>query len=341
MEEPLHIGEFVIHDNEIGRGAFGVVYLATNTATLHRVAAKRISKRAKDKELSKDVEAELISLKKGLKNENVLQMLAFHTDNEFYWFFTELCDTDLDTYMQQNCFSMNYSNRLDIMSQTSSGLCFLHDNNIVHRDIKPTNILLMKKESSSEVVAKIADLGTAKLMPDDQSEMHTFAGTEAFMAPELIETDETGKHSYRRSVDTFSLGLVFLCMEQAKQNKPLKPVLEDPSASVKEVNAKTIAYSMMKRRQNIRREGGGEYIRVAFIQESDGLVKQHVKELINQMTNTEPRHRPAIGAVERRTKQLLEVINYLYNTVCFVFILFGKSLVACGRCLVARVVPNS
>ena len=107
------------------------------------------------------------------------------------------------------------------------GLSFLHQNKIVHRDLKPTNVLLLTKDETEPLV-KITDFGTAKLLPEEGlSEMHTYAGTEEFMAPELLQMGSDGKLHYRRSVDTFSLGLVYLAMQQATKGQPLKPVIEE------------------------------------------------------------------------------------------------------------------
>ena len=119
------------------------------------------------------------------------------------------------------------------------------------------------------------------------------------MAPELFQPDPDGKLSYRKTVDTFSLGLVFLALEQAKPDKALNPIIEDPAISPKEANTAFVGLAM-----NLRKESGGDYIRPAAILETDTLLKQHVKNLINQMTNTEPRHRPSLETVENQLQVL-------------------------------------
>ena len=305
MADNLLVGIFVVDKgNEIGRGAFGTVHTAVNVKSKLKVAAKRLIRKVSSKqsdELPKDVQAELVALKKGLQHANILEVYDYHADDECFWLFMELCDVDLDKYMQQNCDSLNYNSKLSMMHQMTKGLSFLHQNQIVHRDLKPTNVLLVLKDKAEPLV-KITDFGTAKLLPEEGlSEMHTYAGTEEFMAPELLQVGSDGRLHYKRSVDTFSLGLVYLAMEQATKGQPLKPVIEERNISVKEARV-TIGRAM-----NLRKEAGKEYIRVASLGEEDDLVKQYVKDLINQMTNTEPRHRPALEVVESKLTVLFEV----------------------------------
>ena len=77
---------------------------------------------------------------------------------------------------------------LEIMSQVAAGLTAVHEQNLVHRDIKPTNIMVGLKEEGS-VTAKIIDLGLAKAIvePSLQTAISTpggFVGTPEFASPE-------------------------------------------------------------------------------------------------------------------------------------------------------------
>ncbi len=87
--------------------------------------------------------------------------------------------------------------------------------------------------------------------------MHTLAGTQAFMAPEI----EDGAASYNKSVDVFSLGAIILALEQATEGKELKPAIEDEDVSVEEIEANYIALSLNKRKRRVETEGG-HYIKV-------------------------------------------------------------------------------
>ena len=77
---------------------------------------------------------------------------------------------------------------LEIATQVTAGLAAVHEQNLVHRDIKPTNIMVRLKEERS-VTAKIIDLGLAKTLDESASEARisspgAFAGTPEFASPE-------------------------------------------------------------------------------------------------------------------------------------------------------------
>ena len=293
--------------NEIGHGTFGTVYLGTDIESGVNVAAKRLNKKCSDKDPPVDLQAELIPLKRALNHENILQVFDYPFEDGYFWILMEYCDTDLEKYTLKHCSQINYTFKFSIMKQSASGLAFLHQNNIVHRDLKPRNILLQTQTKAIPQV-KIADFGTAKLiMEDTTSEMHTCAGTREFMAPELFQSNSEGKLVYKRAVDIYSLGLVFLVLEQAISGRPLNPVMEDPAISPKEANAACIGLAMA-----LRKESVGEYIQPAAILETDSLLKQHVKHLINQMTNTEPSHRPSLETVENKLQFLLDVSKFYF-----------------------------
>lgn len=99
---------------------------------------------------------------------------------------------------------------LSLTRQTCQGLQYAHQDGIVHRDIKPGNILITQETTLGEL-AKILDFGIARLLQDDSEQTHSFMGTLAYSSPEQME----GKELDNRS-DIYSLGVMMFEMLTGK-----------------------------------------------------------------------------------------------------------------------------
>jgi len=86
-----------------------------------------------------------------------------------------------------------------LVKQIVSAVKYLHDLNIAHRDIKPTNLLLASPESNE---IKLADFGLSKILGPD-SMMQTACGTPIFVAPEVLNGE-----GYDKSVDCWGIGII-------------------------------------------------------------------------------------------------------------------------------------
>src|SRR5262249_36874628 len=100
---------------------------------------------------------------------------------------------------------------LEIATQVAAGLAAVHEQSIVHRDIKPTNIMVRLKEEGG-VTAKIIDLGLAKTIEESPSEAGisspgAFVGTPEFASPEQFAGVGVDIHS-----DLYSLGVTLWVM---------------------------------------------------------------------------------------------------------------------------------
>jgi len=104
-------------------------------------------------------------------------------------------------------------NERKMLNQVTKGLAYLHSKNIIHRDIKPTNILIFVPDGSGEFnepQMKIADFGLSKILQSDQADLSTKnqtnpKGTRGWIAPELYEKGRR----YDSKVDIFPLGCLF------------------------------------------------------------------------------------------------------------------------------------
>lgn len=161
------------------------------------------------KEKENRVKSEIKCLMEVSDHQNIVAYIdyAITEKDKTVWIFMEYCEQgDLHSYLKRRRGQLRYAKLLSFMIQAATAVSYLHnhDRKIIHRDIKTKNFLLQGE------VIKLCDFGLSKLCPNDKSmsrmQMNTWAGTPAFMAPELLMIDDS---RYDCSVDIFSLGLVF------------------------------------------------------------------------------------------------------------------------------------
>ncbi len=188
-----------------------------------------------DRTLEEIMKNELFLYHLGRVHPNILEVENYcQSDDEFgSWIFTELCTFgNLATYSKDHAddFRKNETKHT-IMKQLTAGVKFLHDQDKVHRDIKPGNILITKqsKNNNDGIWVKLSDFGESRSL--HQTMTATAIGTPWFAAPEIFDheqndsdSDETEgatpqKLQSRQSnkVDIFSLGLTLLGMLQHRK----------------------------------------------------------------------------------------------------------------------------
>ena len=142
--------------DKIGEGQYGVVYKARNVTSDELVALKRIAIDERDGVPSTALRE--ISLLQGLKHENIVRLIdVLFVEARFYIVF-ELSDMDLGQFIRRfrpKLVPLEVSK--SIFKQLISGLYFCHSRRVLHRDIKPQNLLINK-----DGVMKIADFGLAR-----------------------------------------------------------------------------------------------------------------------------------------------------------------------------------
>ena len=117
--------------------------------------------------------------------------------------------------------------KCSILRNVASGLAYLHRQSppIIHRDLSAKNVLL-----NSDMVAKVADLGVARIMPSDKvvATMSKAPGTRVYMPPEALDHDrdsvDVTKTRYNTSIDIFSFGVVAIfAFSETFPNQLLQP----------------------------------------------------------------------------------------------------------------------
>jgi eukaryotic-like serine/threonine-protein kinase len=185
---------------ELGRGAMGVVYKAEDPVLDRQVAIKTIYIQADDKE-RKEYEARFFQEARAagkLSHPGIVTIYDVGREGELVYMTMELLEgTDLNTRSATQRFSVKEA--LNIVVQVADALAFAHDRGVVHRDIKPPNIMLVGRNR-----AKIMDFGIARMRSSElKTQTGMMMGTPRYMSPEQV----AGRPVDNRS-DIFSLGTV-------------------------------------------------------------------------------------------------------------------------------------
>src|ERR1700674_2176238 len=192
---------------ELGRGAMGVTYKAFDVDLRCLVTLKVITAR-----YLHDESARLRFLREAraaasVRHPNVASVFHLGRTGENYFYAMEFVEGETLESLIQRSGSLEVKMALEISAQVAAGLAAVHEQKLVHRDIKPTNIMVSLKEGN-RVTAKIIDLGLAKAVNEQGSQPAisgpgSFAGTPEFASPEQF----AGVGVDIRS-DLYSLGVV-------------------------------------------------------------------------------------------------------------------------------------
>jgi hypothetical protein len=126
---------------ELGRGGMGMVYRAEQTSLHRQVALKVLSReRTKDPSFVAKFVAEARAAAK-LQHPNVVQVFDVDNNGETYFFAMEVMQGSLEGWLKQNG-AMPVDRALQVVSDAASGLAYAESLGIVHRDIKPDNLML-------------------------------------------------------------------------------------------------------------------------------------------------------------------------------------------------------
>uniref|UniRef100_A0A3Q2WL82 Mitogen-activated protein kinase n=1 Tax=Haplochromis burtoni TaxID=8153 RepID=A0A3Q2WL82_HAPBU len=191
-------------DRPIGYGAFGVVWSVTDPRDGKRVALKKMPNVFQNLVSCKRVFRELKMLC-FFKHENVLSALDIlqppHIDYfEEIYVVTELMQSDLHKIIVSPQ-PLSSDHAKVFLYQILRGLKYLHSAGILHRDIKPGNLLV-----NSNCVLKICDFGLARVEESDESRhMTQEVVTQYYRAPEIL----MGSRHYSNSIDIWSVGCIF------------------------------------------------------------------------------------------------------------------------------------
>ena len=191
------ISGYILHDR-VGSGGFGVVWRATHVATQRTVAIKLLKQR-----IDRESRARFLREGKILQRLNHPACLRYldvgHAANGAPYLATEfVAGESLNRWAQTN---PSLQQKLVVAAQIADGLAHAHHKSVIHRDIKPNNIMV------HDGSAKVLDFGIAKLLGvefDDITKTGVIVGSPGYMSPEQMR----GARAVGAATDQYSLGVV-------------------------------------------------------------------------------------------------------------------------------------
>ncbi|XP_041065064.1 STE20-like serine/threonine-protein kinase isoform X2 [Carcharodon carcharias] len=192
---------------ELGDGAFGKVYKAQNKQTGILAAAKVIDTKSEEELEDYIVEIDILA---SCDHHHIVKLLdAFYYENKL-WILIEFCAGGaVDAVMLELERALTEPQIQVICKHTLEALSYLHDNKVIHRDLKAGNILL-----TMEGDVKLADFGVSAKNSRTLQRRDSFIGTPYWMAPEVVMCETSKDKPYDYKADIWSLGVTLIEMAQ-------------------------------------------------------------------------------------------------------------------------------
>ena len=198
--EPTTIGRYELV-SELGRGAMGVVYKATDPILGRSVAIKTINM-ALERDGIENYEARFYQEARaagGLSHPNIVTIYDVGKNGDIAYMAMEFVEGVELRDLLSSGRPMPVAQAISVAAQVAEGLAYAHERGIVHRDIKPPNIMVTPGGS-----VKIADFGIARMRASESlTQTGMMLGSPKYMSPEHV----LGKRADQRG-DIFSLGII-------------------------------------------------------------------------------------------------------------------------------------
>ncbi|XP_023540082.1 serine/threonine-protein kinase STY17-like isoform X1 [Cucurbita pepo subsp. pepo] len=181
-------------ENKVGSGSYGDLYRGTYCS--QEVAIKVLKPERINEEMLKEFSQEVYIMRK-VRHKNVVQLIGACTKPPKLCIVTEFMSRgSIYDFLHKQRGAFNLISLLKVAIDISRGMNYLHQNNIIHRDLKTANLLM-----DENMVVKVADFGVARVQAQS-GVMTAETGTYRWMAPEVIE-----HKPYDQKADVFSFGI--------------------------------------------------------------------------------------------------------------------------------------
>ena len=189
---------------ELGRGAMGITYKAYDTNLRFTVALKVINSAYLENDTARQRFLREARAAAALRHSNVASVFNLGIEQDKYFYVMEFVDGETLEARVKRKGSLEPVEALNIALQVARALAVAAKQQLVHRDLKPTNLMLVDQEGES--IVKVIDFGLAKVAKDAGEDSGTltmggFVGTPHFASPEQVEEGEVDIRS-----DIYSLG---------------------------------------------------------------------------------------------------------------------------------------
>ena len=186
---------------KVGQGGMGVVYLAEDMVLKRQVAYKVLPQSIRENPSVLQNFLQEARIAAALNHPNIVTVFDTGKDGNDIYITMEYVDgLSLKQYLERRQTSLD--ERIKIMKSICNGVAYAHQRRVVHRDLKPTNVMLLQDRT-----VKIMDFGLAKRLTDTMTEKTSVKGTPLYMSPEQIVGERVDKLS-----DIYALGCTFYRM---------------------------------------------------------------------------------------------------------------------------------
>ncbi|NXN79623.1 MK15 kinase, partial [Bombycilla garrulus] len=214
--EPLVCRKYEIK-RRLGKGAYGIVWRATDRKTGQTVAVKKIFDAFRNRTDAQRTFREIMFLQEFGEHPNIIKLLDViqaENDKDIYLIF-ESMETDLHAVIKKGNLLKDI-HKCYILYQLLKATKFIHSGNVIHRDQKPSNVLL-----DAECCVKLCDFGLARSLCQLSEEQPSpalteYVATRWYRAPEIL----LASRNYTKGVDMWSIGCI---LGEMLLGKPLFP----------------------------------------------------------------------------------------------------------------------
>jgi len=246
----------------LGKGGFAKVYKVTSCDTNKEYAVKIVPKANLIKSRARQKLQTEIKIHRSMRHANVCEYKHFFEDKTNCYILLELCSNHSMNEMIKRRKSLTEEETRMLMMQIIEAVSFMHDCNVIHRDLKLGNLFLSKSMN-----IKVGDFGLACRVDSSDEKRKTICGTPNYIAPEVIQGDKE-KRGHSFEVDIWSMGVICFTMLVGKPPYESK----DVKSTYRRILANEYSFPVNK-------------------------VGEDARSLIASMLQTDPKMRPSLDEI--------------------------------------------